>query len=176
MIASYNWWGNNSGPFNENENPDGTGDTISYVEIFKPWLEFHPNNIPKVEIITIHDKRTVKGNVALNGIAWDIDGTIESVEISFDGATWIEVTGTTSWEYDWNTSEISDGRHNVMVRSWDGYDYSNSEKIQVSVDNHEDDSNLSVLFILIVLLMVVTTILLSIVFELSHTIRHKKNR
>jgi len=36
--ASFNWWGDNSGPYHGSENPDGKGDRVSdYVE-FDPWL------------------------------------------------------------------------------------------------------------------------------------------
>jgi len=38
IIATYNWWGNASGPYHPDENPEGTGDNVSdYVE-FDPWL------------------------------------------------------------------------------------------------------------------------------------------
>ena len=38
MNATGNWWGNESGPFHAQYNPNGTGDTISYNMVFDPWL------------------------------------------------------------------------------------------------------------------------------------------
>jgi len=38
--ASYNWWGDDSGPYNDTENPDGEGDEITADDVeFITWLE-----------------------------------------------------------------------------------------------------------------------------------------
>jgi len=34
-----NWWGDDSGPYHETENPDGTGDKIAGKVEFKPWMK-----------------------------------------------------------------------------------------------------------------------------------------
>jgi alpha-tubulin suppressor-like RCC1 family protein len=37
--ATYNWWGDASGPYHETLNPDGWGEEVSDNVDFKPWLE-----------------------------------------------------------------------------------------------------------------------------------------
>jgi hypothetical protein len=37
--ATYNWWGDTSGPYQETLNPDGWGDELSGSVDFEPWLE-----------------------------------------------------------------------------------------------------------------------------------------
>jgi hypothetical protein len=40
--ATYNWWGDPSGPYHPTLNPNGTGDRISDNVLFKPWLTAPP--------------------------------------------------------------------------------------------------------------------------------------
>jgi len=37
-IATYNWWGHPSGPYNQTTNPTGLGDAVGGWVIYKPWL------------------------------------------------------------------------------------------------------------------------------------------
>ena len=41
-----NWWGDESGPYNEVSNPAGLGDSISNNILFSPWLPTDPSEIP----------------------------------------------------------------------------------------------------------------------------------
>jgi pimeloyl-ACP methyl ester carboxylesterase len=41
--AISNWWGDPSGPFNEDSNPDGKGNAVSRNVSFVPWLDKDPN-------------------------------------------------------------------------------------------------------------------------------------
>ena len=36
--ATYNWWGNETGPYHPDTNPDGTGDDVSDNVLYDPWL------------------------------------------------------------------------------------------------------------------------------------------
>lgn len=38
LDATYNWWGDNSGPYHPTENPGGTGNPVSDYVDFVPWL------------------------------------------------------------------------------------------------------------------------------------------
>lgn len=38
LNATYNWWGDESGPYHEDENPDGKGDPVTDYIDFDPWL------------------------------------------------------------------------------------------------------------------------------------------
>jgi len=57
ISATYNWWGDNSGPYHPNTNPSGQGDKVSdYVEYW-PWLpgitSLSPSSGPLNTIVTI---------------------------------------------------------------------------------------------------------------------------
>ncbi len=39
LDARYNWWGNDSGPYHPEKNPSGTGDNVSNLVKFSPWLD-----------------------------------------------------------------------------------------------------------------------------------------
>jgi hypothetical protein len=49
MDARNNWWGDASGPYNQQLNPSGRGDNVSDNVNFQPWLEQQPGQ-PIVEI------------------------------------------------------------------------------------------------------------------------------
>lgn len=93
------------------------------------------NQPPVCTIITPTSGATISGMYTITGTADDIDGTVERVEIRIDDGAWIEVTGTTSWSYDWNTSTVSDGNHAIYARSYDGTNYSDEVNVSVIVDN-----------------------------------------
>jgi hypothetical protein len=40
--ATYNWWGDPSGPYHPELNPNGTGDRVSDLVLFRPWLTAPP--------------------------------------------------------------------------------------------------------------------------------------
>jgi parallel beta-helix repeat protein len=43
--ATYNWWGNSSGPHHEANNSEGAGDTITDLVLFEPWLDEHGQSV-----------------------------------------------------------------------------------------------------------------------------------
>ncbi len=45
LNATYNWWGDPSGPYHPTLNPNGTGDKVSGNVLFKPWLTSLPHDI-----------------------------------------------------------------------------------------------------------------------------------
>jgi heme/copper-type cytochrome/quinol oxidase subunit 2 len=55
--------------------------------------------------------------------------------MKIDDGNWIEVTGTTSWSYDWNTTIESNGQYTIYARSYDGTDYSHEDSVDVVVSN-----------------------------------------
>ncbi|TET89262.1 MAG: hypothetical protein E3J35_10245 [Methanomassiliicoccales archaeon] len=93
------------------------------------------NQPPTCNVTDPINGAAISGTITVNGTASDIDGTVEKVEIRIDSTSWIEVTGTTSWSYEWNTTTVSNGDHTVHVRSYDGEDYSIEVSISVVVDN-----------------------------------------
>jgi len=68
----------------------------------------------------------------LRGTASDSDGDIQLVDISIDGSSWVIVTGTDDWYYDWDATTL-EGNYTLSVRAFDGEDHSEIATINVSV-------------------------------------------
>ena len=63
--ATYNWWGDISGPYHETKNPDGKGNKVSDYVNFEPYMESSPT-VPD-------DTTTFRGNsykVITQGMSW----------------------------------------------------------------------------------------------------------
>jgi len=79
----------------------------------------------------------VSGNVNITGTAVDPDSEVKYVEIRFDYLNKKRVSGTNSWFFEWNTSDLENGKHIIQVRAYDGRassDYDDCE-IVVFVEN-----------------------------------------
>ncbi|KAA0010595.1 MAG: PKD domain-containing protein, partial [Thermoplasmata archaeon] len=107
------------------------------VTILNPYQP--PPNVPNIEITSPLNGSIVSGITSIRGRAWDENGnsTIQKVEIRIDGNEWITVNGKTSWNYEWNTLQVSNGKHKIEARCYDGVDYSNIVSITVTVKNEK---------------------------------------
>ena len=113
-------------------------DGEDYSDIEELTLDVqNENSIPEVTIDYPEDGAEVTGTISITGTASDEDGneTIKGVELSFDGGGWEAATGTTSWNYDWNTTLYADETYNVEVRAFDGKDYSDVQELTLNVND-----------------------------------------
>lgn len=104
------------------------------------------NHLPTVNITTPNDNATVSGIVKFSGNASDIDflDTL-TVSIRTDNSNWLGVTGNTSWNNSWDSSTVNNGIHTVMVRAWDGRDYSSIADLNINVQNKQEIEILNVI-------------------------------
>ena len=137
-----------SGPFQDGLGRDGIGD-VPYViqeSFVKDWypfmepvelpLEPFTDNIPLCNITGPPNGTEIHGTHIIFGTAYDSDGIVAAVEVRIDdGDEWVQTDGTTSWTFPWNTSLVSDGKHTLYARSYDGFRYSNEVSIILIVDN-----------------------------------------
>ena len=93
------------------------------------------NQQPTCSISEPEQGDVLSENYTVIGTASDSDGVVEEVEIRIDDGPWIQVTGTSSWSYEWNTTDVSDGNHTIYARSYDGTDYSEEVSVTVVVDS-----------------------------------------
>ncbi len=110
------------------------------------------NNPPTVTLDSPDDQvkipRTL-GTVRIEGTASDSDGTVQKVQVKIDRGYWQDATGTDNWYYDWDISNMPYGWHHIMVRSYDGEDFSwewkaiDVEIIESNVDLTITDIHLS---------------------------------
>ena len=90
----------------------------------------------------------------IQGVALDNDGLVTRVEITiFDLASGIEINNgpnpvTTfaqngAWYTTWDTSSlIHDQQYELLIKAWDGKNFSNEERIRITIDNPSDADNL----------------------------------
>ncbi|RLF63433.1 MAG: hypothetical protein DRN31_02425, partial [Thermoplasmata archaeon] len=90
---------------------------------------------PTVSITSPANGTTASGTISIAGTASDTDGTVQSVQFKIDSGAWIEATGTTSWNYSWNTTAVANGSHTIYARAYDGTDYSSIDSVTVNVNN-----------------------------------------
>jgi len=72
-------------------------------------------------------------NLTIKGFANDSDGSIQQVEVKIDKGDWTPATGTTSWNYTLNTSDLSLGTHYIFVRAYDGDLYSSYSYVIINI-------------------------------------------
>ncbi len=95
-----------------------------------------PGNAPPTcAILSPVANATVTGVVEVRGTASDSDGAVRSVEASVDEGSWLQVNGTSSWNYSWDTTRLANGQHTIRLRAYDGEVYSPIVSVTVSVSN-----------------------------------------
>ena len=119
---------------------DGEGDVVGVLVHNEVVEENHP---PRVEIIAPEHGDAVDGVVTIRLSATDADGIGDLVSVAVfidDGdlneAFMIEPGHElTIWTYEWNTTTVEDGEHNICAFAWDGKDESETFNITVIVHN-----------------------------------------
>jgi hypothetical protein len=93
------------------------------------------NSPPTVSITSPFEGQTVSDTVVIQGTAHDPEGKLQQVEIKIDFGNWIAAFGTSSWDYEWDSTNASNGLHIIYARSFDGTLYSEEHLINVTIDN-----------------------------------------
>ncbi|MGC9308870.1 MAG: right-handed parallel beta-helix repeat-containing protein, partial [Thermoplasmatota archaeon] len=95
--ATYNWWGDASGPYHPTLNPDGQGDNVSDNVDFSPWLDAsYPGGEPYADVFI--DKNN-------NGQYDDGEPAFYSIQAAIDDAD----------EYDTVKVEPGEYRENLVI-------------------------------------------------------------
>ncbi len=79
--------------------------------------------------------------VTINGTS-SID--IIQVQVKIDNEPWDFATGTTDWQYDWDTRLLSDGDHTISVRGTNGTLFSDIDSVDVTIDNSPPSTTLAI--------------------------------
>lgn len=159
---------------------DGFGDTPYAVDsdtqdnyprmngtLWIPWPDLPYNELPTVSIISPTQGETVSGEYMIVGTAWDPEDTLQIVEVKIDEGNWTEVTGDPYWNFDWDTTNVTNGIHTIHVRSFDGEFYSAEVFVTVTVDNPTSDGPEDWLFVAVAvsIIIIVVVMLLYIFFK-----------
>ncbi|MCK4456010.1 MAG: right-handed parallel beta-helix repeat-containing protein [Thermoplasmata archaeon] len=110
---------------------NGVGEGANSIEVSATPF----NQAPVCSIGTPDSEATISDTYIISGNASDDDGTVEGVEIRIDDGPWVQVNGTMSWSYEWDTTHESNGEHTIYARSHDGQNYSTEVSVHVEVYN-----------------------------------------
>lgn len=128
------------------------------------------NDLPSVEINSPKNNEKVSGTIKIEGIAKDVDSTIQKVEIKIDGGEWKDVEVKENWQYELNTNDLANGEHTIAVRVFDGISYSESS-INIIVENQKTEGKSFIPFvefgIILVLLSIIAVIRMKTLFLLT---------
>ena len=99
------------------------------------------NNPPQVVITYPHNGDTVFSNITINGTAFDSDGYVQNVKVN-TGSEWKTASGTISWTYDWDTTNLDDGDYCIKAVATDNKSWpSETALIYITVDNSGNDNS-----------------------------------
>jgi len=110
-----------------------------------------PNQKPTTTITRPSAKQKISGTsittYVITGTALDNE-FVQLVEIKIDDNPWIEVSGTTSWSYEWNMVPLNSGFHIIYARSYDGELYSDFNSVTIEyerlfIDENSDPGDIS---------------------------------
>lgn len=152
--SDYNGTDNCSGPNQDNcPDPDGIGDTPYTIDVDSqdgyPLMEPLPLEIPSpgnqrpiCEIVQPVEHERTHETYTITGTASDEDGSIVIVEISIDDGPWIQVNGTTSWSYEWDTMEVDNGEYTIHARCLDDDGAYDVASVHVDVHNPTEEETM----------------------------------
>lgn len=100
LDATYNWWGDVSGPYHATLNPDGEGDVVSDNVDFEPWAE------AEFPAVTTQPATSITSSSAILNMSYTL-GYSSSVQVRFA----YKESADSVWSYtDW-VSKSADGTH-----------------------------------------------------------------
>lgn len=73
--------------------------------------------------------------LTISGTATVTKGYIEAVEYNVDEEDWQLAEGTETWEFDWDTTRVDNGLHEIYIRSFDGIEFSTPFELPLKVVN-----------------------------------------
>ena len=92
-----------------------------------------PNPSPVALITAPVAGEQYSGILAVTGTASD-DTLVEGVEVRIDGGAWTPVTGTGTWSFEVNTTQLPSGTHTLEARAFDGDKHSPVVSVVFEVD------------------------------------------
>lgn len=117
-----------------------SGNNSSAIDVVNVTVDnqAETNEPPTVSIENPTEGETVNGTVDVSGTASDPEGNLSSVEVRIDGGSWQTASGTSSWSYSWNSSDVQDGDHKIEARAHDDNTSSAIDVVNVTVDNEAE--------------------------------------
>ena len=128
--AEHCWWGDASGPYDPEGNPDGKGDKVSAKVDYTPWLQRPGGNVPPVITLTTPPAggASVDASYTVRWVDGDPDDDArialfyDTDRSGFDGRPIAEGISEDdpSDSFTWDTSEVPEGRYYIYAVISDG--------------------------------------------------------
>jgi len=96
---------------------------------------------PKLTISSPGNGETVNETIVISGTAHhpEGDGRLKWVIVKIDDDDWIEADGIVAWSFEWDTTQVGDGVHNISAVCSDGTRQSAIKTVFVNVKNNETE-------------------------------------
>jgi len=91
-----------------------------------------PPILPTGKVTSHANDTKVKWTITLAGTA---TGTFQTVQMSIDGGTWMEALGTVTWNYEIDTTKLSNGFHNFTFRALNNGTPTTIASVRLKVEN-----------------------------------------
>lgn len=102
----------------------------------------YDNSPPELHVISPEESGIISGILIINGTVIDPDDDEISVEISINGGDWIMFSSSAEWSYALDTTKMMNGVVNIVLRCFDGKDYSALKYLDLIIENPVDaDAN-----------------------------------
>jgi hypothetical protein len=93
---------------------------------------------PVITIQTPGEGETVTGTVTIQGTATAADvRNISRVRLQIDSSSWVDLSGTEAWSYQWDTTAEEELSHTIAVGAYDDQGCYTQDSITVTVSNPE---------------------------------------
>ncbi|MCK5560133.1 MAG: hypothetical protein KAJ51_06050, partial [Thermoplasmata archaeon] len=104
------------------------------------------NDIPTITILTPNERDIVAGKVNIEGSAYDIENTLELIELKFGDESdgWVPAEGLTFWKFVWDTVEFAPDTPQfvtIYARAYDGQNYSEHAELDIVINNQNIDAD-----------------------------------
>jgi len=93
------------------------------------------NNKPECKINFPYNLTVVKDTVILTGNYFDLNGSVEQIEVFVDNVKIGNADMDNNWTFGLDTEEIDEGLHAISVRAFDGMHYSKTDVIDLYINN-----------------------------------------
>jgi PKD repeat protein len=133
-----------------------------------------------IDVLTPFEDEEIEGIVLISGTA-DAENGVDHILVKIDSDDWNNALGINSWSIEWDSTDVMNGIHSIIVQCVDEAGYSSTAIRNVRVNNdmtakknndvnnglnnaQSDDSGMSTLMTFIGLIILIVIILLSTIY------------
>ncbi len=153
MNASHTWWGDETGPYHDADNPGAVGDNVTDHVEFSPWAERRINRNP---IAVMHEAPDIKEKIEEGEkIRFSGEGEDDGEIVRYVWSSSIDGEIYNGTEPSFTTSNLSGGDHIISLRVQDDCGaWSESVTTTIKVEDKEDRGYFTVVLVVLVVVII----------------------